>query len=159
MVAGFVMHPLDNIVWHTLCRPHARYAVGTAEVRRCVRRYPPIVGFADLDHPHLSILALLTEPGEQIYCDGWAGAALRGWRIESESILCKTTWDGAIPHRDEVPNAVLLDRPRALATFASTDGEARYGPATGVRHQGKARPQCRHGCANAAAPARATSAS
>ncbi|RJF99474.1 GNAT family N-acetyltransferase [Noviherbaspirillum saxi] len=109
---------LDNIVWHTLCGPHAKYAVGTNEVRRYMRGFSPFVGFADLEHPNFPDLALYVEPGEQLYCDGWAGAVPDGWGVESESILCKMTWDASMPTRNELPEAVLLDSSHASAALA-----------------------------------------
>lgn len=108
---------LDNIVWHTLCGPHANYTTGTDKVRRYVPGFTPFVGFADLEHPDLSALALFVEPGEHLYCDGWAGAAPHGWRIESESIMCKMTWAASTPARDDAPDAVLLDSSHAAAAL------------------------------------------
>jgi GNAT superfamily N-acetyltransferase len=108
---------LDNIVWHTLCGPHAKYATGTATVRRYVPGFSPFVGFADLENPDFSALALYAESGEHLYCDGWAGVVPQGWRIESETTMCRMTWDAAMPSRDEAPEAVLLDSRHAPAAF------------------------------------------
>jgi ribosomal protein S18 acetylase RimI-like enzyme len=108
---------LDNIVWHTLCGPHAAHAIGTNAVRRYAPGFTPFVGFADLDNPDLSALAPYAEPGEQLYCDGWAGVASRDWHIASESILCRMTWDAPAPAGGNAPEAILLDARHASAAF------------------------------------------
>ncbi|RZI43282.1 GNAT family N-acetyltransferase [Herbaspirillum sp. HC18] len=112
------MNPLlDNIVWHTLCGPHARFAIGSGEARRYAKGFTPFVGFADLSNPDLAALAGHVEPGEQLYCDGWSGPAPKGWCIESESVLCRMTWEGARPAGEDAPQAVLLDVRHASAAF------------------------------------------
>jgi ribosomal protein S18 acetylase RimI-like enzyme len=98
----------DNIVWHTLCGPHARYANGTGQARRYAPGFSPFIAFADLGNANFDDLAPVVEAGEQMYCDGWAGAAPAGWRVESEAILVKMTWEGATPAADAAPEAVLL---------------------------------------------------
>ena len=112
---------LDNIVWHTLCGPHARHAVGTATVRRYAPGFTPFIGFADLADPDLRALAPYVEPHEPLYCDGWAGAAPPGWHIASEAILCRMTWDPTLPVPVPVggnaPEAVVLDARHAPAAL------------------------------------------
>lgn len=110
-------HLLDNIVWHTLSGLHARYTVGTDEARRYAPGFPPIVGFPDLENPNFHALAQYVEPGENLYCDGWAGVAPAGWRIGSEAIMLKMVWDAAIPAVDEAPEAVLLGPQHAPAAL------------------------------------------
>ncbi|HYD94452.1 MAG TPA: GNAT family N-acetyltransferase [Noviherbaspirillum sp.] len=109
---------LDNIVWHTLCGPHAAHAAGSGDARRYLPGFVPFVGFADPAHPALPALASHVEPGELLYCDGWAGAAPPGWTIVSESVLCKMTWDGGIPAANNVPDAAVLDARHAAAALA-----------------------------------------
>lgn len=111
-------HLFDNIVWHTLFGPHARHAIGSKEARRYAPGFPPFVGFSDLDNPKLDALIPYVVPGEHLYCDGWAGVAPTGWRIESESILCKMVWEDAMPVADEVPGAILLGPQHAPAALA-----------------------------------------
>jgi len=108
---------LDNLVWHTLCGPHAKYAIGAGAVRRYAPGFAPMVGFADLDQPDFSTLALYVEPGEHLYCDGWAGMAPHGWRIASESLLCRMVWDGVMPAGDALPEAILLGAQHACAAL------------------------------------------
>ncbi|MET3130099.1 ribosomal protein S18 acetylase RimI-like enzyme [Oxalobacteraceae bacterium GrIS 1.11] len=102
-----MMNVLDNIVWHTLCGPHARYAAGTDTARRYVAGFSPFIAFVDLLNPDFQALAPYVESGEQLYCDGWAGAAPAGWRIESEAILVRMRWDAAMPVADEALHAAL----------------------------------------------------
>jgi GNAT superfamily N-acetyltransferase len=101
-------HLLDNIVWHTLVGPHARYATGTDEIRRYVPGFPAIIGFSDVENPNFHALAPYADPGEYLYCDGWTGIAPAEWRIESEAVMCKMLWQASMPAADEAPEAVLL---------------------------------------------------
>jgi hypothetical protein len=48
---------LDNIAWHTLTGPHAKFAAGTGAVRRYAAGFSPIVGFADAQQPDFAGLA------------------------------------------------------------------------------------------------------
>lgn len=108
---------LDNIVWHTLLGPHARYTTGTDTIRRYVPGFPAFIGFADPDHPDWDALIPYVEPGELLYCDGWAGAPPDGWRIEFEATMLKMQWPGAMPAADEAPEAVLLGPQHAAAAL------------------------------------------
>ena len=80
---------LDNIVWHTLTGPHARYAAGSAVALRYARGFSPIVGFRDGDRPDFAELVPYCELGEHFYCDGWTGPAPSGWCIDAESTMFK----------------------------------------------------------------------
>jgi GNAT superfamily N-acetyltransferase len=101
-------HLLDNIAWHTLSGPHARFAAGTDQARRYAPGFSPIVGFADPHRPDFAALAEHCEIGEHFYCDGWSGAAAAGWRVDSETTMFKMLWDGAMPPVDEAPEAARL---------------------------------------------------
>jgi GNAT superfamily N-acetyltransferase len=111
---------LDNIVWHTLLGPHARYTIGTDEARRYERGFPPFVGFSDIDNPNFRALAPYVESGEHLYCDGWAGDAPVGWRIEAESTLCKMIWSAATPVADTTREAIQLGPQHASAALELT---------------------------------------
>ena len=126
---GMTRHLFDNIVWHTLIGPHARHTVGTNDARRYVRGFPPFIGFADIAQPNLHGLAPFVEPGEHVYCDGWAGETPAGWRIESENILVRMRWAGAMPLADPAPDAKVLDLPHASAVFelAALTGSGPFG--------------------------------
>lgn len=99
---------LDNVIWHTLVGPHARYSVGTSEVRRYAPGFSPIVGFVEPEHADLAALSAFCEPGEHFYCDGWSGPPPAGWRIDAETRMFRMVWDGALPAADEAPEAVPL---------------------------------------------------
>jgi GNAT superfamily N-acetyltransferase len=101
-------HLLDNVVWHTLTGPHAKFASGTGAARRYARGFSPIVGFADPARPDFDALAPLCDSGEPFYCDGWTGAAPPGWVIGADTTMFKMAWEGALPAGDEVPDAVAL---------------------------------------------------
>jgi ribosomal protein S18 acetylase RimI-like enzyme len=99
---------LDNITWHTLAGPHAKYAIGSDQARRYAPGFSPIVGFADPVHPDFAALASYCAPGEHFYSDGWSGAVPAGWRIDAESTMFKMIWDAAMPAADEAPEAIAL---------------------------------------------------
>ena len=99
---------LDNIVWHSLTGPHARYAAGTTEARRYVPGFPAFMGFADMEHPDFSALAPFCAPGENFYCAGWSGPAPSGWRIQADKTGHQLVWDAALPAADEAFAAVRL---------------------------------------------------
>ena len=101
-------HLLDNITWHTLAGPHAKYAAGAEDVRRYAQGFSPILGFADPGRPDFATLARYCEPGEHFYSEGWSGATPAGWRIDAESTMFKMIWEAQMPATDEAPDAVPL---------------------------------------------------
>jgi ribosomal protein S18 acetylase RimI-like enzyme len=111
-------HLLDNISWHTLTGPHAKYATGTDDARRYAQGFSPIVAFADPARPNFAALARCCEPGEHFYCDGWSGAAPAGWQVDVESIVFKMVWDAAMPATDEASDAVMLGPQHASQALA-----------------------------------------
>ena len=125
-------HLLDNITWHTLSGPHAKYATGTDDARRYAQGFSPIVGFADAEHPDFAALARYCEPGEHFYCDGWSGAAPAGWHVDAESTMFKMLWDAAIPATDEAPEAVMLGPEHASQALelATLTRPGPFGPKT-----------------------------
>jgi GNAT superfamily N-acetyltransferase len=109
-------HLLDNIVWHTLIGPHAKFASGTSDVRRYATGFSPIIGFADPKSPNFAALAPFCQPGEHFYTDGWSGAIPHTWKLDSESTMFKMVWEAAMP-TDEPLDAIPLrpeDAARAL---------------------------------------------
>jgi len=125
-------HLLDNITWHTLCGPHAKYAAGTDDACRYAQGYSPIVGFADVEHPDFAALARCCELGEHFYCDGWSGAAPAGWHVDAESTMFKMLWDAAMPTTDEAPEAVMLGPEHASQALelATLTRPGPFGPKT-----------------------------
>lgn len=99
---------LDNITWHALFGPHAKFATGTDDARRYAPGFSPILGFSDPQRPNFAALTDYCEAGEHFYCDGWTGSAPDGWGIDAETTMFKMLWEGAIPAIDEAPDAVRL---------------------------------------------------
>ncbi|MDM0115095.1 GNAT family N-acetyltransferase [Variovorax sp. J22R133] len=119
---------LDNIFWHCLAGPHARYAVGSDDVRRYAQGFSPIVGFAVPAQPNLDALARHCAPGEQLYCDGWSGAAPSGWQIDAEASMHKMVWQSpSMPAEDETLAAVPLG-PQHSAQAVELAALTRPGP-------------------------------
>ena len=114
-------HLLDNIAWHALSGPHARYATGTSDARRYAPGFSPIVGFADTKNPNFDALVPYCKPDEHFYCDGWAGATPSGWRIEAEGTMFKMVWEIPMPEADEAPEAVRLGPEHAAQAFELAD--------------------------------------
>ena len=110
-------HLLDNIFWHALSGPQAKFAAGNQAARRYAPGFSAIVAFADQLRPAFSELAAFCEPGEHFYTEGWTGAAPAGWQIKVESTMPKMIWEADMPPADEAPDAVPLDAkyaPQAL---------------------------------------------
>jgi ribosomal protein S18 acetylase RimI-like enzyme len=113
---------LDQIFWHTLTGPHARYACGAGGARRYARGFSPILGFADSAQPDFAALAPYCEPGEQLYCDAWTGAPPDGWQIDAESTMFRMVWNASSPAADGASEAIALgpehaDQALELATL------------------------------------------
>lgn len=123
---------LDNIFWHTLAGSHAKYANGTHDARRYAPGFSPIVGFADLEHPNFAALAPFCEVGEHFYCDGWAGSAPAGWRVDMESTMFRMVWDAPMPATDAAPDAVALGPEHASQALelATLTRPGPFGPRT-----------------------------
>jgi GNAT superfamily N-acetyltransferase len=109
---------LDNIMWHALAGPHARFATGTAEARRYAPGFSPIAGFAAASRPDFAALRPYCAPGERFYCTGWSGAAPAGWRIELESTIVRMLWQGELPGEDAASEAIRLGPAHAPAALA-----------------------------------------
>lgn len=101
-------HPLDNIFWNSLSGPHLQFSSGTDSARRYAAGFSPIVGFPDKTQPDFAALAPFCAPGDQFYCDGWAGDAPPGWSVVVESTMVRMVWDAPAPPSDEAPDAVPL---------------------------------------------------
>lgn len=99
---------LDNIAWHTLVGPHAKFAAGEGGARRYAAGFSPIVAFERVDAPDFAALTPFCGMDEHFYCDGWAGAPPAGWRVDSESTMFKMVFDGDLPAADAFPDAAPL---------------------------------------------------
>ena len=108
---------LDNIFWHALSGPQAKFAVGNQAARRYAPGFSAIVAFADQLRPDFSALAAFCEPGEHFYTEGWTGAAPAGWQIKVETAMLKMIWEADMPQADDASDAVPLNvkhAPQAL---------------------------------------------
>jgi GNAT superfamily N-acetyltransferase len=125
-------HLLDNITWHTLAGPQAKYAAGTHDARRYAPGFSPIVGFADPERPNFAGLAPYCESGEPFYCDGWSGIAPSGWHVDAESIMFKMVWEAAVPATDKPPETVRLTNEHATQALelAALTRPGPFGPRT-----------------------------
>ncbi len=122
------MHELlDNIAWHTLAGPHARYASGSGAARRYAAGFSPIVGFADGARPDFPALTPYCGPDEHFYCDGWSGTPPPGWRIDAESTMFKMVWELPVLPEDDAPQAVRL-RPEHVTQALALADLTRPGP-------------------------------
>ena len=125
-------HLLDNITWHTLSGPHAKFACGASDARRYARGFSPIVGFADTQRPNFDALAAYCESGEHFYCDGWTGVAPAGWRVDAETTMFKMVWEADTPAADESLAAIPLGPAHAAQAMelATLTRPGPFGPRT-----------------------------
>jgi GNAT superfamily N-acetyltransferase len=108
---------LDNITWHTLNGPHARFSAGGSTARRYASGFSPIVGFADPARPDFEALRAHCASGEHFYCEG-DGLVPAGWRVEAESTMFKMVWAGGEPAADGTLAAQPLGPAHADAAVA-----------------------------------------
>jgi ribosomal protein S18 acetylase RimI-like enzyme len=101
-------------MWNCLSGPHAKFSVGSGDVRRYAPGFSPILGFAQPEQPDFGALENICAPGEPFYCDIWTGTPPAGWQIEKEATMFKMVWNAAMPEGDTAPDAVPL-RPEHAA--------------------------------------------
>ena len=123
---------LDNIVWHALSGPQARYASGDGAARRYAPGFSPIVGFANQARPAFDALRPHCAKDEHFYCDGWTGAAPPGWSIDAETTMFKMVWDAPPPRRDDAADAIALGPTHAQRAYdlAMLTKPGPFGPRT-----------------------------
>jgi ribosomal protein S18 acetylase RimI-like enzyme len=124
---------LDNISWHALCGPHARFAAGTATVKRYASGFSPILGFADPARPDFDALRAYVAPADHFYCADWTGAAPPGWQIDADATMFQMVWAGALPAAGLVPDARPLDAAThgaAALALAELTHPGPFGPRT-----------------------------
>jgi len=109
---------LDNITWHSLSGPHARFSAGGAAARRYARGFSPILGFADPVRPDFDALRAHCDVGESFYTDGWAGTPPRDWSVKIETTMFKMVWDAPMPREDPAADAMPLGEPHAAQAVA-----------------------------------------
>lgn len=125
-------HLLDNIFWHTLSGPHAKFAIGTDDARRYAPGFSPIIGFADASKPNFAALLPYCEPGERFYCDSWAGAVPAGWHVEAEAVMVRMVLESSTSAADEAPEAISLGPEHAeqALELAALTRPGPFGPRT-----------------------------
>ena len=125
-------HLFDNVVWHALAGPHAKFAAGTDDARRYATGYSPIVGFADPERPNFADLAPYCGTDEHLYCSGWSGTAPGGWRIDAEATMFTMRWDAPMPASDEASDAVRLgpEHAQQALDLAALTRPGPFGPRT-----------------------------
>ena len=123
---------LDNIAWHTLAGPHAKYAVGTTDARRYASGFSPIVGFVDAEHPDFDALTRFCDPAEHLYCADWSRSAPAGWRIHFDSTMFQMVWEAPMPAVDDCPEALRLGPEHAAKALelATLTRPGPFGPRT-----------------------------
>jgi len=107
-VPDMTIQLLDNVVWHSLAGPHAKFAVGTDAARRYAPGLPPIMGFVEAERPDFASLAPFCAPGEHFYVAGWRTPAPAGWTIEADTTGHQLLWDAAMPAADDALAAIRL---------------------------------------------------
>ncbi|HTP72427.1 MAG TPA: GNAT family N-acetyltransferase [Burkholderiaceae bacterium] len=122
-----MVDPLDNIAWHSLIGPHARFAVGAGAARRYAPGFSPLAAFAEPQRPDFDALAAHCVPGEQLYCVDWTGAVPAGWQVDVETALLCMVWAATEPPKDDAPDARPLDARHAAQALQLT-GITRPGP-------------------------------
>ncbi|WP_428425706.1 GNAT family N-acetyltransferase [Methylibium sp.] len=123
---------LDNIAWHTLAGPQARFATGAGPARRYAPGFSPILGFEDVTRPDFAALAPYCEPGEHFYCAGWSGPTPAGWQVDAETTMHQMVWAAPQPAIDESFAVVRLGAehvPQMLELVAATQ-PGPFGPRT-----------------------------
>jgi ribosomal protein S18 acetylase RimI-like enzyme len=100
---------IGQVTWHTLTGAQAHFASGSGGVRRYAAGFSPIIAFSDPQQPDFDSLAAVCEPGEHFYVDGWSGPVPEGWKLDAQKAMYRMVWEGAMPDRDEAPDAVRLD--------------------------------------------------
>jgi GNAT superfamily N-acetyltransferase len=103
------MEPLlDNIAWHSMTGPQAKFATGNSVARRYAPGFSPILAFPDAARPDFDAIAPFCEPGERVYIADWAGSVPAGWQIHVDTFMLQMVWDVPLPPDDEASEAVLL---------------------------------------------------
>lgn len=126
------MDLLDNIVWHSLAGPHAKYSVGTGLARKYAPGFSPIAGFADASQPKLEDLEAHCAAGDHFYCSGWSGRPPAGWQVDVDTTMHVMVWDAPAPPADDALPAVPLRAehvPQIVALVALTQ-PGPFGPRT-----------------------------
>jgi GNAT superfamily N-acetyltransferase len=123
---------LDNITWHSMTGPQARFAIGYGVARRYAPGFSPILAFSDATKPDFDAIAPFCESGERLYIGDWAGAAPADWQIHVDTIMLQMVWDACPPPNDEAPEAVPLGPSHVVKALelATLTNPGPFGPRT-----------------------------
>jgi ribosomal protein S18 acetylase RimI-like enzyme len=123
---------LDNIFWHALTGPHAKFASGSGGVRRYAKGFSPIVAFENPREPDFRALAAVVDAGEAFYCAEWSGTPPAGWRVDVDASMFLMVWGAAMPDEVDVSDIVPLGREHDQQAFdlAALTRPGPFGPRT-----------------------------
>ena len=123
---------LDNIFWHAMTGPQAKFALGGATARRFAPGFSPMLGFADAERPDFGALVPFCEAGERFYCGAWSGPAPAGWTIEFEAPMLRMVWHAPTPDAAEAFEPVPLGAPHVAQAveLATLTRPGPFGPRT-----------------------------
>jgi len=120
---------LDNLFWAALADTQRALTVGTDRVRRYAPGLPPLLAFADPQHPSLEELAPFCERGERFYAADWQGPAPAGWQVELEARMELMVWSGGEPAPEPVESVPLDARHVAqMVELATLTKPGPFGP-------------------------------
>jgi ribosomal protein S18 acetylase RimI-like enzyme len=114
-------HPLDNPFWSALDSLHARFALGTDEIRRFPADVAPFMGVAHSGVNTVGVLDSLVPEGDSVLLMGVAPARLPpGWALDPLEDLAQMTCDGevAVPEGPPIIELGPEHRADALALTA-----------------------------------------
>lgn len=119
---------LDNITWHTLAGPQARFAAGAGAARRYAPGFSPILGFEDPARPDFAALRPYCAPGEHFYCAGWSGPVPAGWQVDAETSMHQMVWDAPPPADADASFAFVRLGPEQVPQMLALVAETQPGP-------------------------------
>ena len=113
-------HPLDNPFWSALDSLHARFALGTDEIRRFPADVAPFLGVAHCDVETHGVLDSLVPSGDTVLLLGVAPARLPpGWVLDPLEDLAQMVCHDKVPV-PEGPAIVELDQRHRADALALT---------------------------------------
>jgi GNAT superfamily N-acetyltransferase len=127
-----VLALLDNVLWHALSGPQARFSAGGPTARRYARGLSPMLGFANAVQPDFDALREHADIGEHFYCSEWRGPVPAGWTLDAEAMVLQMLWHGEAPTDDPAPDALPLgpEHAQSALELAELTRPGPFGPRT-----------------------------